>query len=136
MLTTLMTAVLAQIPPVAPSGDEFSWVLSTLMWIVEQFQHKNYMPAIAMTVMVLVFAFNKFAKDKMKKEHLPLISAAIGVTVACVTNGLALGMGASAKDWASAIVMGLTVGTSASGFWSLFGKWLMDKLSALAAKKA
>lgn len=130
MLTSIVTTtLLAQaVPSAAPGDDVFGWLMSSLKWALEQFQNKNYMPAIGMLVMVMVWVFKKYFEDKVTPAHLPYVSAAMGVVVACAMNLMALAAGSKPHDWLTAIGMGLTMGAAASGFWSLMGKWLEAKL--------
>ena len=125
----IIAFLLLQIPAPVPTGDEMAWVLESAKWAVEQFQNKNYMPAVGMTIMLLVFVFNKFFHAKVKKEHLALVSASIGVLSAVAMNMMALAVGSQPMEWVSAIMAGLTMGAAASGFWSLIGKMVVDKVS-------
>lgn len=120
--------LLATVPPAVPGDDAVSWLLSSLKWAVERFQAHDYVPAIGMLVMVLVYLFNRFAKDRIASKHLPLVSASIGVLTAIATNLLALAVGSTPLDWVQAVLAGLTAGAAASGFWSLVGKHLAERL--------
>lgn len=127
MLSSLMITVLAQAPSPLPGDDTFGWILEAMKWMVEQFQSKNYMPATGMMIMVLVFLFNMFFKEKVNKKHLALVSAGVGVLSACAMNLMSLMAGYSSKDWMNAVAMGLTMGAAASGFWSMLGKKVLEE---------
>ncbi len=128
MYITLLTSVLAQVPPVAPGEDIFGWLLSSLGWVVQQMQGRNYLPGIGMIVMILVFAFHKLFESKIDKKWLPLVSALVGTVSAGAANLIALAAGYSTRTWLEALVTGLIAGATASGFWSLFGKWIASKV--------
>lgn len=132
MLSSLFA--LLQIPSPTPTGDEFGWVLSSAKWVVEQFVAKNYVPAAGMVVMLMVYVFNRFFKGTIKPNHLALVSAAMGVIAAVGTNLLAIAVGSQPTEWLHAIFAGLTLGATASGFWSLVGKWAVERLKIVFGK--
>lgn len=110
--------------------DSEAQMVDAAKWAIEQYQHKNYMPAIGLLVMVLVFLSRKFLSDKIQPEHMPAFSAAMGILVSVATNLTAVAVGSTPIDWISAVVSGLVTGTMASGLWSLGGKKLLTKPEA------
>jgi uncharacterized membrane protein len=108
----------------ATSEDQ---LLTSIRWAVEQYQQKNYMPAVGVLIMVVVFLSRKYLNDKIQDEYMPLFSATTGVLVAVATNLTALAVGSTQTDWISAVVSGVATGAMASGLWSLGGKKLLKK---------
>lgn len=116
-----MLALLAVLQAPA-TGDSVSWAFDTLKWCLEQFQQKNFMPAIGGFVMILVYAFNKLFKDKVSPKALPLLAAGLGCLLAVATNLASMAAGNKPQDWLAAIATGFMAGAAASGLWSLLGK--------------
>ena len=130
MLSLVPLYILAQtVAPVAVPGDDpVAWLLSMLKWIVEQFQAGNYLPAISGVVMVVIAVFHRFFEDRIPKRWLPLVSAGVGVLTAVALNMLDLALGCNKTDVLHALSTGLMVGSGASGFYSLAGKAIMEKV--------
>jgi hypothetical protein len=127
MLLTISHLALAVVPSPAPGDDMFGWAITTIQWIVEQFQAKNYMPAVGAIVMLAVFFIKKFFGDKISNARLTLLSAILGVLSSVAVSMMGVAMDASKMDIFSALSNGLMVGAAASGFWGLLGKHLLSK---------
>jgi len=128
MISSFIVTVLAQVPALEPTGDMLGWLLESAKWMFEQYQAKNFMPAVGMLVMVLVFLFNNFFKTKLSKNALPWVSAVIGMLMAGAANLVGLAAGYTTQDWVSTLTSGLMAGAAASGLWSMLGKYVMTKL--------
>jgi UDP-N-acetylmuramyl pentapeptide phosphotransferase/UDP-N-acetylglucosamine-1-phosphate transferase len=126
-LSSFFSTLLTQVPSAEPGTDMFGWLLELLRWVVEQFKQKNYVPGMGGVVMVLVFFARMFLLKRLNSNVLPLVSAGLGVLLACGVNLAGLAVGSQPMDWLSALAMGLTTGAAASGFWSLVGKKLSEK---------
>jgi hypothetical protein len=72
--------------------------------------------------MFLVWFVVEFFWKSVSGKAIPWLSAGLGVIMAI---GAALASGVS---WTDALAGGLLTGTSASGFWSLFGKFILEKV--------
>lgn len=129
MTSILLSFVLAQAQPATvPSDDIVAWILGSIKWIVEQIQQKNYLPAVGMMIVLIVFAVQKVLGDKVNSKYLPWLSAAFGILTTVAANLVALKTGSTSKDWVSVIVSGFVVGASASGLWSMLGKAILGKI--------
>ena len=98
-----------------PGDDPGSFV----KYLVEAFQGGNWALAIGLVIMLGVWLTSKFLK--VNNEWLPLISSVYGVLGSILASVIA------GQSWVDAVVNGLVIGTSASGFWSLLGKHLLPK---------
>ena len=98
-----------------PGDDPGSFV----KYFVEAFQGGNWALAIGLVIMLGVWLTSKFLK--VNNEWLPLISSVYGVLGSILASVIA------GQSWVDAVVNGLVIGTSASGFWSLLGKHLLPK---------
>lgn len=125
----LAAIVFAQpIPVEPPAGGEVGWALSTLMWVVERFKAKEYMPAVGAVIVVLTFAVRRFVLPNVDAKVMAFVAALLGAVLAAGTNLLAMAVGAKPMDWLSAVAMGFVTGGSASGLWSMVGKWALEKI--------
>lgn len=135
MISTLVSLVLAQPSPQPADGDMISWGLNAIKWIVEQFASKNYVAAVAGIVMILTFATKLVLKDKLSSGALPLVSAAIGLVVSVITSLMTATADTTAMSVIGMIFTGVTTGATASGFWSLAGKHIVDFVKSKFGKK-
>jgi hypothetical protein len=113
--------------PAADLSQSAGWMLDIVKWAVTQFQQKNFVPGCSGLLMVLIALFQKFEMTKVNKKAVPLVSAGLGVLGACAMNLTTMAVGAKPHDWLTAIVMGLTIGGGAIGFWELVGQKLLGK---------
>lgn len=135
MISTLVSLVLAQPSPEPVDGDVVSWGLHAVKWIVEQFASKNYVAAVAGIVMALTFVLKLVLKDRLSSGALPLVSAAIGLVVSVTTSLLTASADTTAMSVVGMIFAGITTGATASGFWSLAGKHIVDFVKSKFGKK-
>src|SRR3990167_6103941 len=100
MMSLMMAVLFAVVPsPVPADGDMIGWLLSSAKWVVEQIQQGNYVAAVGVIILVLVWAFNKFLKDRLNPKFLPLISAVVATLGMCGLNLAQMVRGAPATSW-------------------------------------
>lgn len=128
LIQTLTHLVVLAQAPMPDATDSASWMLQVVKWALEQFQQKNYMPAASGLLMLAIGLFQKFELTRLPKLAVPFVSAGLGVLGACAMNLTALALGSKPHDWLTAVLMGLTVGAGASGFWELIGQKALGKL--------
>ena len=134
MISTIFSHLLSAVPVADPGSDVFGWLLNTVKWAVEQFQARNFMPAVGAVVMVLVFAARKLFANVIESKHLTWLSMILGMLASLAASLLNLNASSSPMDILGALSNGLMVGAAASGFWSLLGKKLLgDKPADPAA---
>ena len=108
---------------VSADADPVLWFLAQAKEGVDAFQRKDYLPAVGVAIMLLVFVLKRTpVLSWVSPRRLPLASAILGVIAAVGTNLAGLAMGYQTMDWMSALGTGLFCGAGASGFWSLLGK--------------
>jgi len=111
-------------------GQEGDFLVKAVKWIYMKFQAKEYGPAVACILMLIVaflqWLLRKQGK-KIRKKWTPWV-----VIVTATLGGAALGMvgiepGAGWKAWLGAAGAGLGTGLGAIGAWELIGKKLLSK---------
>lgn len=127
MLTIITTLILAQ-PSVEPTTDTVDWAGSLVKWCIDQVAHKNYVALIAAIVMALTYLAKIVLKDRINSDHLPWISAGLGMMTSLAASLLGVTHGMPLVDVADLCITGLTTGAMASGFWSLVGRRMSDWL--------
>lgn len=129
MLLSILAFV---IPPTSPGDDVLGWVLGSLKWLVDAMQQHQYAAAVGMVIMLLVWLFNHFVADKLGLDsaHMPLVSAIVG-TVMAVGAALLTLQSPSMQDVLAALFKGVMLGASASGLYSLLGKYLLGWVEKL-----
>ena len=78
---------------------------------------------VSVVLMIVVFILNAMFGDHIPKKSKPLFASALGVLTS-VAIALASGI-----EWYLAVVVGLLVGTSAGGHWSLWGRYVCSMLA-------
>lgn len=111
-------------------GEEGAFLVKAVKWIYMKFQAKEYGPAVACILMLIVaflqWLLRKQGK-KIRKKWTPWV-----VIVTATLGGAALGMvgiepGAGWTAWLGAAGAGLGTGLGAIGAWELIGKKLLSK---------
>lgn len=127
MLMHLVTTLLSQLPVEPVDGDLTKYVGDMLKFVVEQFQHRNYVPAVASIVVLVTFAVKKIAGDKIKTGQLAIVSTVVALVASLATELAGLAVNAGGFDITRAVVNGLIVGPMASGLYSLLFKQILAK---------
>lgn len=123
----LVTTLLSQLPVEPVDGDLTKYVGDMLKFVVEQFQHRNYVPAVASIVVLVTFAVKKIAGDKIKTGQLAIVSTVVALVASLATELAGLAVNAGGFDITRAVVNGLIVGPMASGLYSLLFKQILAK---------
>jgi len=114
-------------------GEEITWIISSVEWMIQAWKAGNYMLVIGMFIMLLVFLLEKFVK--VPKTWLALLSLGIGTITGVGLNLLAaVAIDQSVGSWVSVILKGAVTGLAASGGWSVLGKYLPDLWAKLTKK--
>lgn len=109
--------------PAEPPQMEASEALALVHKVWDAAKSGHYLVASAGALMLLIWLFQMFFRNLIKREHLPLWSAGISIVFAVAMN-LSLAP-ADVPMWKAALEavgLGLVVGPAASGWWSLVGK--------------
>lgn len=143
LLYNITHMLLTQVDVVStPTEDNWlMWLISGTKFVAQSINEKNYMPLAGFIIMLMVLFFNKFIAPRLSipRSWSPWVSAIIGVIGSVAANFMAVISGSTQpRDWLAAIATGLTIGSAASGLWSMIGKKLVDvvgtRLTALLDK--
>lgn len=127
-MLSLINQIILAAPAAEPLEDAKEWIEESADWMIEQFQNGNYLPAVAMGVMLLVWLFRKLFMGRVSSKLMPLFSAAIGLVTVIGANLISLAAGYDTMSVVSIVLSGLLIGTSASGFWDLIGRHVAAKV--------
>lgn len=133
MVTSLLL-VLAQMTPPAAGDDIVVWMSSSVKWMIDQFQNRNFLPLCGVVIMVLVRIIHKLFDQKLERKKLALVASLLGVISAVGMNLISLAVGSTKTDIIAAISNGIMVGAAASGFWNVLGKTASAKVDMAAGK--
>lgn len=120
VFTTLVHAdgvAIVAADPAAPAVDA-SLLVSTGKSLFEAVKMSNWTMVFALGLLLLTYLLRMFLIPKLNMhptKWLPLLVTMLGVAGAFATNM------AAGQSWLSALLAGVTVGTSASGLWNLVG---------------
>lgn len=109
--------------PTEPPQMEASEALVLVHKVWDAAKSGHYLVASAGALMLIIWLFQMFFRNLIKREQLPLWSAGVAVVFSVAMN-LSLAP-ADVPMWKAAleaIGLGLVVGPAASGWWSLVGK--------------
>lgn len=125
ILTPLVACVFLPLIVIAQAVTEPTGnieALSDVIKLVNALGSHNWLYAASLLIVLIVFAVKKYALPGVDSKWLPLISNGLGVAVALAANLSA----ATPAGWLATVLGGIFMGTSASGFWSLIGKHIVD----------
>lgn len=91
--------------------------------MIEAAQNGQWAVLASLILMVLIGAIRAVGSTALPKKYLPLLTAGIAM-LASTAAALAV----PGVVWWQALLAGLVIGTSASGFWSLLGKHLVTRV--------
>lgn len=138
------TGLTSETIEVPAEGDEVNFIVDSIRWIRDKFKNKEYGPAIAAILMLILTIANllviRLGKE-IRKEWMPTVAMATGVGVALATQLFDLKPTADWFEWVLAISQGAVVGLAATGVWELIGKkifktFLEKEKVKVAEKKA
>lgn len=120
------TAFTYVVPTIPPGGINDDMVTQLIGIFVQSFEHKNYIPAVATGIMLIVFFFNKYlipklSEDPKVKNYLPYIGMALGIL-----GAIGAALLNPAGDMASKIVQGIVSAITAAGMWTVIGRHLLS----------
>lgn len=115
-----------------PSADSLDITGQTIMWLISGFRAHNFWPAVAVSLMLLVWVVKHFLEDKLNSKVLPWVSMGAGVISGMAMNMLAVNSSAPSITWLEAMLHGALLGAAASGLYAAIGQhveaWLKSKL--------
>jgi len=109
-------------------GKEVSFVSEKIGAIVAAFKAKEYGPAFAAILMLIVSLVNLLAVKlgkEIARKWMPTIAVVTGIGLGLAAELGSLAVGAGVSDWLTAIGQGLLIGWGASGLYSWLGKKIM-----------
>jgi hypothetical protein len=88
--------------------------------LLKAYDTGSVMLIVSAMLMIVVFVVSAMFKDNVPKKFKPLFVSVLGV-VSAVAGALLLDI-----EWYMAVTVGVLLGTSAGGHWSLWGKYVCN----------